>query len=61
MQHFGIIQKNELHIVNLHKNNTKTKFLSNIFIFGCAMVKKRVKAMTSLFGNTIFGISNCRT
>ena len=55
------LSKNELYVVKLHTNNTRTKFQSNIFIFGYVMVKKRVKVMTSIFWNAIFGISNCPT
>ena len=56
MQNFGVIQKNGIHVVNLHTNNTHNKFQSNIFIFGCAMEKKQVKVMTTLFEMDFFGI-----
>ena len=40
IQNFGGIQKNGLYVVNLHTDNIHRKFQNNIFIFGCAMVKK---------------------
>ena len=49
-------------VVKIHTNNTLTKFRSNIFMLGGAMVKKKqVKVMMSLFRNAIFGISIWRT
>ena len=42
-------KKNGMYVVNLHTNDTHTKFQSNIYIFGCAMVKQQVKLMPSLF------------
>ena len=54
--------KNGIYVVSLHSNNPHTKFQSDICILGCAMLKqKQVKVMTSLFGNAISGISDCRT
>ena len=41
--------KNGKYVLKLHTNNTHTKFQSNIFIFGYAVVKNRVKVMMSLF------------
>ena len=38
IQHVGVIKK--LYVVNLHTNNPQNKFHGNIFIFGCAVVKK---------------------
>ena len=30
-----------IHVIKIHTNNMHTKFQSNIFVFGCAMAKKR--------------------
>ena len=50
IQHLGDILKTELYVVNLHTNHTHTQFQSNIFIFGCTMLKNGyLKVMTSLF------------
>ena len=49
------------YVVNLHTNKSQTKFQSNIFIFGCTMVKNPGKGDGVTFLNAIFGISNCRT
>ena len=47
--------KTGIPVVKLHKNNIHAKFLSNIFIIGCAMVKKKqIKVMTSHFFETQF-------
>ena len=48
--------KNGKSIVKLRTNNTRAKFQSNIFIFGCAMVKKKVKCDGIIF-DAVFGIS----
>ena len=61
IQHFEVIQKTVLYVVNLDTSNTQTKFPGNIFIFGCAMIKNPGKGNDVTFLNTIFGISNCRT
>ena len=59
-QVFGAI-KTGIYVVKLHTNNTHTRFQSNIFTFGCAMVKKNIpKGDNVTFLNEIFGISNCR-
>ena len=60
-QNFGVIQETRMYIVNLHTNNTHTEFQSNIFTFGCAMVKKTGKGDYITVLNEIFGIFNCRT
>ena len=59
IQNFGFIQKNELHVVKLHTNNTHTNFQSNIFIFGHAMVKEMGEGDEHHFLKCYFGISDC--
>ena len=49
MQNFQVIQKTEIYVIEIDRNNTHTKFQSNIIVFGCAMAKKQVKVMTSHF------------
>ena len=62
IQNFDFIQKNGIYVADLHKNNSPNKSQSDIFIFACAMVKKKqLKVMTSFFRNAIFGISKYRT
>ena len=61
IQNFGVIQKTILYVVKLHTKQTHTKFQSNIFIFGYAMVKKPGECDDVTFWNAIFGISNSRT
>ena len=41
--------KKEIYIVKLHTNNTHTKFQSNSFTFGCAMVTKPGKGVYVTF------------
>ena len=53
--------KHEICVIELRAINIRTKFQANIFVVACAMTKDQVMVMTSFFGNTIFGISNCRT
>ena len=53
--------KNRMYSIEPYTNNQFTKFQANIFISGCAMFKKHVNVMTSLYLTTIFSISNCRT
>ena len=48
-QNFEVIQQTRMYIVNLHTNNTHTKFQSNIpYIWPCNG-KKQGKVMTSPF------------
>ena len=53
--------KNGMYVVKQHTNNSYTKFQSDPFLFGCAMVKKPGKGDDVTFLNAILGISNCRT
>ena len=39
-QMFPFIQKNGIYVIEIHTNNTHTKFQNNIFAFDCAMAKK---------------------
>ena len=48
MEHCQVI-KNEIYVIKIHINNTHTQFQCNIFIFGCAITKNKVKVMTSVF------------
>ena len=61
IQSFGVL-KNGVYVVMLHTNNIPTIFQSDVFIYGCAMVKNRyLNVMTSPFVNVTFGFSNFGT
>ena len=38
---FSIYPKNGIYVIEVHTKNMQTKFQSNIFVFGCAMAKKK--------------------
>ena len=53
--------KKTLHVLKLYSSNSRIKFRGNIFVFGCAMAKDRVKLIMLLSWDAIFGIYNCGT